>query len=73
MSGSTGDAPVLEGEHRLGEGMRRGVFCLGLVPVATGLMTERLRNSSRADGLEMWTSISGRFSSMTMWAASARA
>lgn len=37
MSGSTGDAPVLEGEHRLGEGMRRGVFCLGLVPVATGL------------------------------------
>lgn len=30
MSGSTGDAPVLEGEHRLGEGMRRGVFCLGL-------------------------------------------
>lgn len=25
------------GEHRLGEGMRRGVFCLGLVPVATGL------------------------------------
>lgn len=37
MSGSTGDAPVLEGEHRLGEGMRRGVFCLGLAPVATGL------------------------------------
>ena len=37
MSGSTGDAPVLEGEHRLGEGMRRGVFCLGLVPVATVL------------------------------------
>ena len=37
MSGSAGDAPVLEGEHRLGEGMRRGVFCLGLVPVATGL------------------------------------
>ena len=31
MSGSTGDAPVLEGEHRLGEGMRRGVFCLGPV------------------------------------------
>lgn len=27
----------MEGEHRLGEGMRRGVFCLGLVPVATGL------------------------------------
>ncbi len=37
MSGSAGDAPVLEGGHRLGEGMRRGVFCLGLVPVATGL------------------------------------
>ena len=37
MSGSAGDAPVLEGEHRLGEAMRRGVFCLGLVPVATGL------------------------------------
>ena len=27
----------MEGGHRLGEGMRRGVFCLGLVPVATGL------------------------------------